>query len=1288
MIKYLCLLPFIAMSHYFCKIYLYCLLAFVPAALWAQGHDFSSRLSSNAVNAFAQDDKGYVWIGTDHGLNRYNGSDYTVFYASSEDGLLNSDNILSLCNSASGTLWIGTECGLGYFSDGRFWHLHTSVYDPVTRIVNFDDNSILAMGKSGLIKFSRDSVQMTDHFFCNGASWLEHVLVTNDKNVLFTHVVTDSTFLTILSPSLVLQERIYLGDRSLAITGLCERPSGTIYLATNHGLLKFDANAKVPLPLPAKLQNLTDQEQVLFLLPYMQNSLLIGIAGKGIFNYNLQSNMALQPIPNERLTARKYKCFVDRDNNIFLSDGTTDLRFYTNNKQTRTINISEASNKTSHLSIDNEGYLWLREGPNLVCIQPDDGTIVFRDNHHVYSGVTIDYEGKLVAIRDGHTLVWFQPKGGRLTELKTISFDNDLFSINQDEEGNIWASEISSLNRIEAGGNGVIRNIPVDLPFTFIMPAIGTNRIFLVTLDSGIIEVLPDGSFTPIRASADFLGTSTLLVAKDGSLWFGNRNKGLAHYLPETDLLETLDAGAGLIDGNIKSMVEDNDGNIWFSTSTHICKYDVVKETFSSFHDTQFSNGRSYHLVSAAKDKNGLIYFGGSGNITVIDPSIPVPPAKDVPLFIERITVGDNFIDPNIDKLRLKYDQNTLSFRFAGLDFESGSMLNYAYRLEGHEDSWKPLTRISDITYSYLPAGSYSFRARVRDQSGNWSPHEITLPVVIKPAPWASPLAKVFYVALFLFAIFMIIRIRLQKGQLEMAEMRDAMNQQHLDFVTNISHEFRSPLTMIYGPARLLEKSPRINENEKSLVDSILRNADNINKLYGKIMHSADIRDKEALRVAKGDLAALVRFLTDNFRFACMEKGLHLRVQAPEALICFFDEEKIENILSNFLSNAIKYTPGNGSIVVSLHIMPEGKVTLEVQDNGIGIPVEKRSRLFERFDRLDINERDAESIGSGIGLNFSSKLAKIHKGSISYRPYEPSGSIFQLSIPIQADAYTDTEIISHEFVEPANKAEKAIAEPGTKEATVLVVEDNREIALFISEILSDQYNVILSQDGSRAISNLSIGIPDLVLSDIVMPGMDGYELCKQIKESPDWCHIPVVLLTAKADAQSGIHGYDVGADAFLAKPFDPGYLLAVLRSQIQNRKLVQRIVGDLTSSSIESLETSPAVELKDFEKAFLVKLHKYIDDNLDNENLNVEEIAAEMGLSYSSLYSKMKSLTGKSPQVFVSTYRLNIAHDLLKKGELTVSEVAYKVGFSSPFTFSREFKKKFGIPPSKVTSGA
>lgn len=568
-------------------------------------------------------------------------------------------------------------------------------------------------------------------------------------------------------------------------------------------------------------------------------------------------------------------------------------------------------------------------------------------------------------------------------------------------------------------------------------------------------------------------------------------------------------------------------------------------------------------------------------------------------------------------------------------------------------------------------------------------------------SPWFSPTAWVFYI--FLIPILISYGreayryVRHREKRIQLAEEQQELHEQHMHFVANISHEIRTPLTLISAPLKELIAHNELNDHDRELLGIMQRNVQRLNMLAEQILNNSNHgKDDRVLHETFGDISAFVENITNNFRFYAHEKSLHLTFDSKtNGQQGYFDMEKVEKIVSNLMSNAMKYTPEGGDIVVRVCLDQSNAVVI-VKDTGIGVTDSRQREMFRRFNRLDMSAIDPSSKGFGVGLHYAQCLAFLHHGRLSYEPNVPKGSRFTLSIPykepVQEKAVEVIDASTPQAEHAAAVAQESSVHSEVDEnlPTILLTEDDYEMRGYIQLLLDEDYNVIVAGDGEEALEKLKLNVPDLVLSDVVMNRMDGFELCQRIKESPDYGYLPVLLLTAKSDLDNRKHGIDCGADAYIGKPFDPYYLKSVIASILENRQRIQRIIRSMTHVEPVSAASEGAAEgnaeplLSERDRAFLNHFHKLLSDHLEDENLNVTQLAEEMNLSYSSLYARVKDLTGQSPQVFLNTYRMNIAMELLQTHNYTVSEVCYKVGASSPANFARSFKKQFGRVPSAV----
>lgn len=1256
----------------------------------AQNPSFSTHISDNQVNVIAQDGKGYIWFGTSHGLNKFNGSTYMVYYASEGPDALPNDNILDLSFGNDGRMWIGTECSFVYMDDKGFHNYNEeTVFNPMNKVLSIDKGTVITNGMAGLMRLSTDSIAVTlSSFAARGASFEDKIIKSSTNELWMVRTSEDSSFVDILDHELSLISSIHLGN-GIRVDAATEYLGETILISTSKGTMCFDTKSRTRTDPYPSLNSLISGNRVHFILPYEGQKLIVGIEGEGMWVWSAASSKAVRIIPEQDLSADKYVCFVDKDNNIWLSDRSSDIQFYHHDSFLSHLNpapATKASDQFSKLYFDTYGGLWTTMGGTIKRIDPQSGKITYSsDDNHQINDILIDKEGNLWAIVGKNVLRSYSISKTGLAPLSSFSLSSDVDYITETPAGMLFPLKYDYGIIGKDDKLTIEKNHPLAYTSSAMTDA-SSRRSFLFSVSRGVYEYT--GEEFILRSNGNMRNIHTVLVGSDGTLWYGTYNLGLVRYDPQSGESTFITTDDGLVDNTIKSILEDTEGNIWFSTPNDISRYDIRSGEITLFHDDKMVEGSSYCRNSAAKGPDGKLYFGSTEGLTVVDTSSPLPSAKkDIPIFIDFISVNSDVIQDNPGYLNLNWKENSLEFRFSSLDFEGGKLRSYYYCMEGYDDGFRR-SQTGEALYTNLPPGKYRFIARSVSPNNSSNSSEAIIPIRIHPRIWSTTAARISYAVLTLLLLIAIFRtvstIKLQKERIGLAEQKEALGRERIDMITNISHELRTPLTLIYGPAMELQKEVSTS-HQKALIDHILRNAKRLKELSGQILGQSIYHGDDVLDLRKNDLASVIRSSTDNFSYAALEKGISLNQRLPESFICIFDEEKVRKIMVNLLNNAIKYTPEGGHITVSI-ANSENHVSISVADDGNGIPEEKRGRLFNRYDRL--GAESSQVTGNGIGLNYSRKLAETHHGELSYRPNGKQGSIFSLIIPTTEDGYPQ-ETISGEAlmnVTPESYTSESMSREDDmeKEGTIMIVEDNPEVRAFIASILRGKYRTITSADGQEAWDNLKISIPDLVISDVLMPNMGGYELCSLVKNDPDLCSTPLVLLTAKSDAASSIEGLSAGADAYIPKPFDPDYLTASVDSLISNRKRIQNKVLSLTSNTIKESRNTAETGLSKMDKAVLEKVYDILDKNLDNDKFTVEDMAGMMNISYSNLYSKLKTLTGTSPVRFIIAYRMNRAMEFLKEGKYTIGEVGYKVGAPSLSTFSRDFKKFFGVSPSSI----
>ncbi len=1244
------------------------------------------------VTSITEDNDGFVWFGTRQGLYRYTGSVYTRFLSTGNPEDIVNDNINDLCRDADGRIWIGTMSGIVMINDGEINNPYLSFHTPVYKILDFDKDNVIAAVRNGILKVAKESFTGVSLHRDVGINSLQDVVVSRNGDIWYVKSLDGKFILTVLDHdfNVKVSERISGLEK---LGGIALSPDNTVLIASGSTIISYDANTARRIDTPAPLASVSSGGEILFMNLFKESSILVGVKGEGLFVYDFRNGRSEKIYPDRTLDKDSYVCFVDSSDNIWLSDETSEPDYLHSNRLFSTYSITGIPDSPiKSLSVDSKGTMWFASYDTYGSYDLRSNSLVWSKREpYGITGMHLSPEGFLWTISDYNKVIKYSISGSVPAEVGRYTFPYDVNYISGDGKGELWVFMAQKVNVISA--EGAVED--VELPQhetiftpTFVQKDPGSGKVFLINLDQTVYECY-DRKFL-LQDLFNLKSISTIFTASDASVWVGTSNNGIHHIFPSEHRIESFSQKDGLPEGDIRTILEDRSGNVWLSSATRMTRYGKNESTFQTFNEAVRNGGKYYEPNCGVSTSDGTLIFGGSGGITTFVPTEKsAPDMVPIPIRCLRVSVDGKTVANKSIPVVMKSRDRLLSVIYSGINFVSGSLLNYSYKLEGKDRDWI-YTGEQSLSFSNLSPGKYNLRVRVRLFTGEWSEDELTIPITVKASVWNSRASKIAYMLLGLLAIWLSFRtarkmIR-QRNDLLISKQNEIMKQEQVEFLTNTSHEFRTPLSLIYAPLKILNAKSGLSAEDKKLLSTALENTERLKTLADKSLRPSfeDVSDS-VLRVVPCNISSLVKGIAENFGYAAHQKEIDFSYDVKDDVNGYADTEKVEKVLLNILSNAFKYTPEHGKVELSL-CTEDGKAVVEVKDNGIGIPEDKRKDIFKRFNRLG-REKDADlATGSGIGLNYAIRLARSHKGDINYRPNGEKGSIFSFSFPYLEESFSADEMHNRIEVEeqPVNAGESSGNASSRHSKTVLVAEDNADVRSFLRNLLSSQYNVITCNNGAEAWDNISILAPDVILSDIVMPMKDGYALCAEVKGNEDYCHIPVVLLTAKSDAASNIRGLNAGADAYIPKPFDPEHLLATIENLLANRARVQQKVSNLTASSMKDEKMTREAELNSSDRKFLEKLQKSVENHLNDESFKVNQLAAEIKMSHSGLYSKVKALTGHSPQTYINTYRMNVAMEMLKTGEFTIAEVADSIGSSSVSNFSRDFKKHFGITPSSV----
>lgn len=796
-------------------------------------------------------------------------------------------------------------------------------------------------------------------------------------------------------------------------------------------------------------------------------------------------------------------------------------------------------------------------------------------------------------------------------------------------------------------------------------------------------------------------------------LWIGS-NSGLSIYDTLHDSLYHLDKTNRLPDNDIMSVMEDETGTMWLGTKNCLLKISPVyneagriyRFDYTPYYESEGLSGRIFNRNSTCRTSSGEFIFGGTNGLTIFDPlkikyNTNPPHVVLTGLLLQNHQIlpgkeynGNIILDQDIsytDKLLLTYDERSFSFNISALNYFLPGKTQFSFFLEGFDKAWTTVDAGNrNITYTNLPPGNYTFQVKAENNDGVWSTAPTKLAIQVAPPFWATPWAFVFYVLTGILLIYILIKviIRIQKRKFDKEQERIASNRLHemdemkLRFFTNVSHEFRTPLTLIIAPIEKLIKKESHEENKKML-QLIYENATQLLSLVNQLL---DFRKIDVQRVhlllSSGDIVLFVRNIMYSFRNLSEEKNIRFSYSTTiPSLMMKFDTDKIFKIVSNLLSNAFKFTPEGGEISVNLQLQSKdennSELLIHIADTGIGIAPDKYELIFNRFYQIPTGNQIEPTMGTGIGLHICREFMKLHNGTISVKSELGRGSTFTVALPVTLSEIE--EIISTPNDTVTGKPEKEAGIPNDKqENTILVVDDNNKFRDFMKLSLSDTYNIITASDGEEAWLVIQESLPDVVISDVMMPVTDGIVLCKRIKQDIRTSHIPVVLLTARSAEENKLTGLEAGADDYIGKPFNMDVLILKIHHILELRNRMQKQFMQSANKGIQITE----MNVNSLDEELMKKTIFFIEKEIANPELSVEWLSREMGMSRVNFYKKMMSITGKTPVELIRTIRMKHAAVLLEKSQLRVNEVAFKVGINDNKLFRKYFKEEFGVLPS------
>jgi signal transduction histidine kinase/ligand-binding sensor domain-containing protein/DNA-binding response OmpR family regulator len=783
---------------------------------------------------------------------------------------------------------------------------------------------------------------------------------------------------------------------------------------------------------------------------------------------------------------------------------------------------------------------------------------------------------------------------------------------------------------------------------------------------------------------------NTIHEDNQGILWLGTEG-GLLRYDRKQDLLNIYTKDNGLLSNSLYGVLPDRRGRLWISTEAGLSCYDPVSGEFINFGMEEGLADERFKARSFFKKSNGELVFGTvSGAVCFIPEVIDRLNIKSK-LVLTELSIFYHPVYPNeknsplqtvIDKtkrMRLQYFQDTFSFEFTSINYTNPHASRFEWCLKSYDKDWINQKDANTALYTNVPPGKYTFEVRLVNKDNLNVIDSKSIDMEIASPFWASVLARIIYIFLMSGLVWIII-------QFIKAQMEKKNASEKIQFFTSTAHELKTPVTLIKGPLDKLQENSQWEENDRLLLNLAAKNTDRLYKLVTQLLDfQKTAKDSVKLTLSEHDLNEYMKDRMELFQQSALQKDIQLRFVTGEPISVWFDVEKMDKIISNLLSNAIRYTPSKGNIQVTLS-SGNRYWAIEIKDSGIGIPQKHRKDIFKPFFRAENAVNFAEG-GTGIGLSLVKNLAALHGGNISLESADGKGSVFTLTFPYGKNHFDAGKCIfiekevSNEAASDAEILTPAEETSDSNKTIIVIAEDNPDVRSFLKQELKDKYAVLEAVNGKEAIRIVKNSDCELIISDIMMPEMSGYELCTQIKTDKETSHIPIILLTALDDRENVRKGYLLGADNYITKPFDLSILRMTIENTIATRQALRKnLVLPLEQEITEELNTNP------LDKAFIDEVIAIIDRNIDDSEFSIDDVCREVAMSRSSFFKKLKILTDQGPNNFIRIVRLNRAAKMIKERKYTITEIAYATGFGDVKYFSTAFKKHFGKSPSRYNS--
>lgn len=1261
-------------------------------------------ISMREVASICEDGNGFIWASSKSGILRLTENSYHIYSLPYE-----SPNIIHT------KLLYEKDSLLAFTNNGQIFHYNT-IFDRfdllidirkplnnyhlvLNRIAIDSKGSILIATSNGLYKYQdekliplgkdkysdiHDFVWLgEDQLFMgtNNGFWLVNTLSITDRQI---HKYNEDNPLNV--------NRLYY-HKSHETVWVGTSDNGLfLYDLDNNSLSQVPINSFPKLPVNAITEN-TD------------TTMVVGTDGQGVWELT-NDGMSVLNIYKENsdnpLSMKGngvYDILVDKNNRIWVCTYSGGLSYF-DQKSADIVQITHLINNPNSLSNNNvnkiiedsRGNIWFatNNGVSHWNVSTDNWRTYYKDLENqaqVFLSLCEDSKGNIWAGTFSSGVYVIDGTTGKeiahySSQDETSTLTNDyIFDIYKDNQGNLWLG--SPLGQIFRYVTNEKRFEPYSFQPVYAFTELSHGNLLLACTYGLLLMDMKTGQ---TRTILDGYLLHDLIVVED-NVWMGSSGDGLLRYNLSDNSLEKITVNEGLPSNYVNSILRDKD-HLWLGTESGLCKFDMQRKDVEIISSPPSFFNVSFNQNAVLKLANGKLIWGTNNGALMFEPDAMFFSPSDGRIYYQDIVISGRSIrdHPNftltspVDELQdisLRYDQNTLTLEILPIGATTYSS-KFAWKMDGIDDDWTLPTNSRAITYANIPTGKYSLKIKMYDNSLKQIIQERSLLIHITPPWWKTTWFRLLIITISLALISLVLRLYINRIRQQHAEDK-------IRFFTNMAHDIRTSLTLIKAPMEELFNEKQLSNNGRYYLNLATEQAGRLSSVANQLLdfQKVDI-GKGQLFLVMSDLVKVIRQRKSMFEAAALKKNVKLLfITNRDSYLTAIDELKIEKIVDNLISNAIKYSHPESEVEIKL-TCETTKWILEIKDYGLGISETAQKKLFQEFYRGD-NAVNSTIVGSGIGLLLVKNYVSMHEGTISLESKEKEGSLFRINVPYKEVPTTSPTLLEatvNDELQRSTTDEKSTSEyeqVSSKKNDLLIVEDNEELKLFLLHSLQNIYNVHLSKDGVEAWELIQKKLPDLIISDVMMPNMDGFELCRLVKSTYETSHIPVILLTALNERSHEQQGLGLGADDYLTKPFDMSLLQQRIHNIIQNRKLT----SDRTLRFIEE-DTSAAIYLNELDDQFVKKAVKVVNAHMDNPRFNKDEFASDMNVSQSLLYKKIKSLTDLSPTDFIKNIRLNHAVKLIQTGKYSITEVSEQCGFSSAKYFSAAFKKHFGKPPSKI----